>query len=67
VAKKPLQQFYRRRIRQAKEQEDGKMRKAITKYALKTGGGRGILCKFALLSLLSVPYSPQFVVYLDAL
>jgi hypothetical protein len=42
VTKKPLQQFYRRRIRQAKEQEDGRMRKALTKYAQQTGGGRGM-------------------------
>jgi hypothetical protein len=61
VAKRPLQQFYRRRIRQAKEQENGKMRNAITKYALQTGGGRGILCKFALLCLFSLPYSSIFV------
>jgi hypothetical protein len=42
VTKKPLQQFYRRRIRQAKEQEDGRMRKALTNYARQTGGGPGM-------------------------
>jgi hypothetical protein len=61
MAKKPLQQFYPQRIRQAKEQEDGKMWKVITKNALLTGGGRGILCKCAVLCVLSLTYLPKFV------
>jgi hypothetical protein len=39
----------------AKEQEDGKMRKAITKYSMKTGGGRGLPGEF----FCFIPYPPR--------
>jgi hypothetical protein len=38
----------------AKEQEDGKIRKAITKYSMKTGGGRGLPGEFFF-----IPYPPR--------
>jgi hypothetical protein len=41
----------------AKEQEDGKICKAITKYSMKTGGGRGLPGEFFSYHIL-----PEFVI-----